>query len=189
MIFGWPGNNQGGARLVNQNRIDFIHNRIGQAALYPVGGVIHHVVAQIVKTEFIICTVGNISCVRSLFLLMRHLRQIDADTQAEKAIKRPHPLGITAGQIVVHGHDMHPLARKCIQINWQGGGQGLAFTGTHFSNLALMQGNTTDQLNVKMAHAHDTFRSLANCSECLGQKLIQRCALAQAQPEFIGLGA
>ena len=74
-------------------------------------------------------------------------------------IQHAHPLGVTLGQIVVHGHHMHTLAGQCIQINRQRGHQGFTLTGRHLRNLALMQHRTANQLNIVMAHVPSDFVS------------------------------
>ena len=53
-------NNQRRPRVVNQNRIDLIHNRIVVLALHELFRVAAHIVAQVVEAEFVVRTVGNI---------------------------------------------------------------------------------------------------------------------------------
>ena len=48
------------ARLVNQNGVDLVNDGVVQAALNTVFGLIHHVVAQIVKTKFVVGTVCDV---------------------------------------------------------------------------------------------------------------------------------
>ena len=69
---------------------------------------------------------------------MVHLRQVDADGQAEKAVDPSHPVGIALGQIIVHRDAVHPVAGQGVEIRRQGGDQRLAFARAHFGNLAVV---------------------------------------------------
>jgi hypothetical protein len=54
------------------------------------------------------------------------------------------------------------FAGQGIQIDRQGGRQGLALTRTHFRDLAIVQDHPSDELNVEMAHAENPFTGLAD---------------------------
>ena len=132
MVFGLAADDQGRARLVDQDRINLVDDRIVQATLNPVRRLVDHVVAQVVKAVFVVGTVSDVGAVSGLLFLACHLRQIDADAQAQKVVKLAHPLGVAIGQIVIDGDDMDTLAGQGIEIDRHGGGQGLAFAGSHF---------------------------------------------------------
>ena len=53
---------------------------------------------------------------------------------------------------------MHAVAAKAVQVNRQGGGEGLTFTGRHFGNRAFMEHETTDHLHVEGHHAERLHR-------------------------------
>ena len=61
---------------------------------------------------------------------------------------RRHPARITAGQVIVDRDQVHALAGQGIQVHRQGRHQGLAFTGAHLSDLALVQHRAADQLDI-----------------------------------------
>ena len=63
-----------------------------------------------------------------------------------------HPFGVATGQIVVYRNNMHAFSGQCVQVRRQRGRQGLALTGFHFCNFALMQHDSADQLDIKMPH-------------------------------------
>ena len=107
MVFGLAADDQWRARLVDQNRIDLVHDGEVQSALYPVCDLVHHVVAQVVKTVFVVGAVGDVRPVSGLFVGARRLRRIDPHAQAQKAVKLPHPARIASGQVVVDRHHMH----------------------------------------------------------------------------------
>ena len=84
---------------------------------------------------------------------------------------------------------MHAFSGQCVEVDGQGGGQGFAFTCSHLSDLALVQGNTADQLHVKVTHFHDALRALANYRKGFRQNIIHSFALLESGFECIGLGA
>ena len=83
---------------------------------------------------------------------------------------------------------MYAFAVKSIKIGGQSGYQRFAFTGFHFGNLAVVQNNTADELDVVMALAKGAFGGLADDGKSLGQELVQGFALFDAGAEFVSLG-
>ena len=180
LVFGLATDDQGRARLVNQNRIHLIDNRVVQAPLHPVCCLIHHVVAQVVKAILVVSAVGDVGPVGSLLFFARHVGQIDADRQPQKVVKLAHPLGISISEVVIYRHHMHALAGQGIQVHRQGGGQGLAFAGAHFGDFSVMQRHAAEQLHIEMAHLHDPLGALAHHRKSLRQQIIQCGALGHA---------
>ena len=72
--------------------------------------------------------------------------------QSVEHIQRPHPLGVTFGEVVVHRDHVHTLACEGIEEYREGGHEGLSFTCRHLGNLSLVQGYTSDKLHVVMHH-------------------------------------
>ncbi len=97
-------------------------------------------------------TIGDISAVsRRLFPI--GLMGIDKPGgQAQEAIKTPHPLGISASQVVVDGNYVSAASGQGVQVSREGGNQGLTFPGTHLGNLVEVQGGTAHELHIEMAH-------------------------------------
>ena len=109
----------------------------------------------------------------------------DADVHAEEAVDLSHPVGIAAGQVIIHGNDMHALAGDRIQVSRQGCSQRLAFAGAHFGDLAVMQHHSADQLHIVMAHPQYPRARLAHNRKCFGQEGIQRFALGNSSGNFL----
>ena len=65
VVFGSAGDDERSTRLVDEDGVYFVHNREGKAALHFFFYCKLHIVAQIVKTEFVIGTVGNVRIVSS----------------------------------------------------------------------------------------------------------------------------
>src|SRR3546814_16389133 len=65
------------------------------------------------------------------------------DGKPEEADDAPHPLRVTARQVVIDGDHVHALAGQCIEVSSQRRDQRLAFPVPHFGNLPVMQHPTT----------------------------------------------
>ena len=83
---------------------------------------------------------------------------------------------------------MYALAGQRVEVNAQGRYQGLTFTGTHFCDHAFVQGHATDQLDVKVAHAHDALARFTADREGFRQELIEGLTFCYAGLELFGLG-
>ena len=67
-------------------------------------------------------------------------------------IERSHPLGVTLGEIVVHGYDMYTIAREGVEEHRQSGDERLTLTSSHLGNLSLVKYDTTEELYVVVNH-------------------------------------
>ena len=106
------GDDQRRARLVDQDRVDLVDDRVDVAALDHVLQPVLHVVAQIVEAELVVGAVGDVAGVGRLALVVVEAVHDDADGQAEEAVDLPHPFGVALGEVVVDGDDMHAACRR-----------------------------------------------------------------------------
>ena len=67
------GNDQRGTRLVDQNGVDLVDDRIVQTSLHKLLLVDHHVVTQVVKTKLVVGNVGNVAVVHFAALVVVHV--------------------------------------------------------------------------------------------------------------------
>ncbi len=72
-------NNQWRTSFINQNRVNFINDGIVQISLHSLVNILHHIIAEIVKTKFIICTIGNITSISFFALLWLHSMNYDTN--------------------------------------------------------------------------------------------------------------
>ncbi|KAF1057264.1 MAG: hypothetical protein GAK45_02501 [Pseudomonas citronellolis] len=186
-VFGLTGDDQRGTRFVDEDGVDFVDHGEVQLTLELLVLAERHVVAQVVETEFVVGAVGDVGSIGGALFFRRLEGRDDAHLEAEEFIQRTHPVGVTASQVVVDRDHMHALAGQRIQVDRQGTDQGLAFTGTHFCDHALVQGHATDQLDIEVAHAHDTLAGLTGHGEGFGQQLVEGFAFGQALFELCGL--
>ena len=187
-VVGRAGDDQRGARFVDQDRVDLVDDGVVQAALEPVFLGQRHVVAQVVEAEFVVGAVADVAAVGRAFLAVRHARIDHAHVQAQEGVQLAHPGGVAAGQVVVDGDDVDALAFQRVQIHRQRCHQGLALAGAHLGDLAAVQDHAADQLDIEMAHAEHPHAGLAAHRKGFRQQLVQRLASSNPGLEFVGLG-
>ena len=113
-LFRGSGNDQRRARLVDQNRVDFIDDGEGQLALHAILETKRQIVAQIIESKFVVGAVGDVAGVGRALLIGRLGVLDDADIHAEEAVHRPHPFRVALRQVFIHGHDVHAIAGERI---------------------------------------------------------------------------
>ena len=122
-------------------------------ALHQVFRTARHVIAEIIETEFVVGSVGDICFVGLAALGRIRLVVVDAiNGQAEEFEQRTVPLAVSSGEVIVHSNDMHTALAEGIEISGQGRNEGFTFTGTHFSDFTAVQGQATDELHVVVHH-------------------------------------
>ena len=113
-----------------------------------------------------------------LFRDVVHIKQIrtlvlqTADGEPQSQINLTHFLGVAADEVIVDGYQVRAFLRKGVEGNRQRCGQRLAFTGLHLSDLALMQGDTADELNIEVAHAQRALGRFASDGETFRQEVV-----------------
>ena len=188
VVLGLAADDQRRARFIDQDGVHLIDDGVMQFALHAIGRLVHHVVAQVVKTKLVVGAVGDVAGICRLLFFARHLRQVDAHRQAQKVIQAPHPLRIALGQVVVDRHHMHPATGQGIQVNSQGGGEGLALTGAHFSHFAMVQCHATAELHIKVTHLHDALGAFSHNSKSFWQQIVQRRSVSHLLFEGLRFG-
>ena len=111
-----------------------------------------------------------------------------ADGEAEEAVDLAHPVGVAAGEIVVDGDDVDALALERVQIDGERRDQGLALAGAHLGDLAAVEDDAADQLDVVMALAERALGRLADGGEGFGEDVVERLARLQPVLEDRGSG-
>ena len=118
-VLGRTRDDERSARLVDQDRVDFVDDGEGVAALDHLRHVILHIVAEIVEPELVVRAVGDVGGVGLAALLVVEPVHDDADGQAEELVDLAHPLGVAAGEVIVDGDDVNAFAGERIQIDRQ----------------------------------------------------------------------
>ena len=99
--------------------------------------------------------------------------------QTEVFIQLAHPLGVTAGKIVVDGYDVNAVARKRVEVRGQGSHKGFTFTCFHFGDSALVEHDAADDLNGEVLHAQHTPACLAADGKRVGQNIVGGFAVGE----------
>ena len=177
------GNDQRRARLVDQDRVDLVHDGEVQRPLHHVLPANDHVVAQVIKAQLVVGGIGHVGGIGGLALLRRHVVQNQADLQAHESEDLAHPLAVIFRQIIVHRYDVHALARQRVQIGGQRGRQRFALAGAHLRDATLMQHNRAHQLHAEGSLSQRAVRALAHRRQRVDHQIVQRLALLQPLAE------
>ena len=186
------GNDQRRARFVDQDRVDFVDDRVEMRPLDHVLEPVLHVVAQIVEAVFVVGAVGDVAGIGRLALGIVEAVDDDAGGQTEETVDLAHPGGVAAGEVVVDGDDVDALSGQRVEIDRKRRNQRLAFAGLHLGDVALVQHHAADQLHVEMALTERALGGLAHGGEGRHQHIVQRLALGKlllevggARPELL----
>ncbi len=158
------------------------------AALRHLVERVFHVVAQIVEAELVVRAIGDVA---GIGRAPRHVVEPGhdhPDAHAEELVDRAHPLGVAPRQIIVHRDDVDALALERVEIDGHGGDQRLALARLHLGDLAFVQHQRADDLDIEGPHPQRPLGRLADRGESLRQQVIERLAFAQPGAELVRLG-
>ena len=189
VLFGGAGDDERRARLVDQDRVHLVHDRVTGSALHPVDGAKRHVVTQIIESVLVVGAVGDVGGVGGALGLAVLAGNRDADGQSEKIIDLAHPRRVTAREVVVHRNHVHTFAGQGIEVGGERRHQGLALAGAHLGDAPGVQHHAADQLHIEVAHAEGALGRLAHHGKYLRQQRIQCLTAFQTLAELDGLGA
>ena len=184
---GRAADDQRGAGLVDQDRVDLVDDRVVVAALDQLLVAPRHVVAQVVEAELVVGAVGDVGGVLRPALLRALVGQDHADGQAEEAVDPAHVLGADLHQVVVGRDDVHALALERVEVGRQHAGQGLALTGLHLGDVAQVQRRAAHHLDVEVPLPERAPGGLAGDREGLDQQVVDGLAVSEPLAEDVGL--
>jgi hypothetical protein len=183
-VLAGAGDDQRRARLVDQDRVDLVHDGEVVSALGHLGQAAAHVVAQVVEAKLVVRGIGDVGGV-GLFLLAVGLTGIDhAGGHAEGGKDLSHPFRVALGEVVVDGNDVHALSAERVQVCGEGRDKCLALAGLHLGDVALVQEDAADQLNVEGAQAQRAPGPLATIREGFRQEVVETFAVHGTLAEF-----
>ena len=188
-LLGRAADDQRGARLVDQDRVHLVDDRVAVAALHAVLELPGHVVTQVVEAELVVGAVGDVGGVLLAARGRVHVGEDHADLEAEEAVHPAHPLRVALGQVVVDRDDVHALAGERVEVGREHAGQGLALTGPHLRDVAQVQRRGAHQLDVEGPLAEGALGGLAHGGEGLGQEVVERFPVGVPLPELVGESA
>ena len=171
-IFCGPGNNQGGASLVDEDRVHLIDNSEVAIPLDLVLRGESHVVPEVIKAKLVVRAVGDVGEVGRALLRAILPGSHHPHGEPERLVHRRHPGGVPLGQVVVNGDHVHAAPRKRIQIDRQGSNEGFPLPGAHLGNAPLVEGHAPHELHVKMAKAEGSAGRLSGGGKGLGENRV-----------------
>ena len=118
-----------------------------------------------------------------------HVGLDDADLEAEEAVDLAHPLGVALGEVVVDGDQVGAVAGEPVEVHRHRGDERLALAGLHLGDVAVVEHDAADQLDVEGTHAERALGRLARDRERLEEQVVERLAVLVPLPELGGLGA
>ncbi len=172
--------------FVDEDGVHFVHDGKVERSLHQFLFVVHHIVPQVIKTELVVGSVGNIRLIGGSSLFIGDTVDHTAHGKAQEGIELSHPLHIPAGQVVVDSNHVDSVSVQGIEVGGQGSYQGLSFTGLHFRDSSLMEDHTTDQLNPEVLHTQASDRSLPADGKGFRQKVVQGFSGGKPIFEFLG---
>ena len=146
-----------------------------------------HVVAEIIKAQLVVRGVCHVAAIGGLLLGLGLLRIDDAGGHSKRGENLAHPFSVAAGEVIVHGDNVHTLAGEGIEIGRERGDKGFALAGLHLRDVALVQKDAAHELDVKSTQAQSAARPFAAVGKGFGQKLVERLAALGALGQFAGL--
>ena len=190
-----------GSGFVDEDVVHLVNDGELQLALHALAKVDDHVVAEVVEAELVVGAVGDVGGVgipalyapQVVHAALRGFRvgveQVSgfvlehSNGRAEEVIYLSHPLGVSAGEVVVDGYHMDAAGER-VQIGGQGGDKRLALAGSHLGDFALMQHHAADKLDVEVAHSENALGSLAHYGERFGQDVVDVLAAIETLAEL-----
>ena len=182
------GDDQRRPGLVDQDRVDLVHDRVRVAALHDVVERHRHVVAEVVEAELGVGAVRDVGLVGRLAKVERHQVLDEADGHAEALEDATVPFGVALGEVVVHGHEVDPGRRERVQVQRRRGDERLALTGLHLGDVALVEDDAAHHLDVEHPLLRLPPARLPHGGERLEQQLVERLSVREPLPELDRLG-
>ena len=168
------GNHQRDSRFVDENRVGLVHEREVEGPVDQIVLAHAQVVAQVVEPCFFGRYVGDVATVRGTGAPGPHALLNETNGQTQELVDGSHPLGIPAGQIIVERQDVDAVAGQGIEIGGQDCDQGLAFAGLHLDQLALVQSDPAEHLDIEGTHRDHAAGGLPHQGKRLDEQFVQR---------------
>ncbi len=175
------------ARLVDEDRVDLVHDRVRMAALDGALERRGHVVAEVVEAELRVRPVDDVGLVGLLALLEGHHVADVAGPHAELLVDGPHPLGVALGEVVVDRDEVDAVGAERIQVERHCRDEGLSFAGLHLGDVALVEDHRAHQLDVEGAQADRALGGFPDGREGLEDELVEVLPVLEPLPELGGL--
>ncbi|SIH63488.1 Uncharacterised protein [Mycobacteroides abscessus subsp. abscessus] len=173
VALGGAGDDERGAGLVDEDRVDLIDDGEGMAALDELLGRPRHVVAEVIEAELVVRAVGDVRGVLLPSLVGGHVRLDAARLHPEEAEDAAHELRLVGREVVVDGDDVDAAAGERVEVGGGRGHERFALTGLHLGDVAEVECGSAHELDVEVPHAQCPARGLAHRGEGLRQQRVE----------------
>ena len=190
-VIGGAGDDQRRTCFIDEDRVDFIDDRVVVAALDVVLQLELHVVAEVVEAELVVRAVGDVGRVRRPFCsgVVALSGEDLAVGEPEEVVDSTHPVGIATREVVVDGDDVHAFAGQRVQVDRAGRDKGFALTRLHLGDHAAVQHHAADKLDVEVTHIEHAPARFTHHAEGFGEQVIERLTVVDALLEVGGARA
>ena len=191
VVAGRPADDEGRARLVDEDGVDLVHDGEVVPALHIVLDAELHVVAEVVEAELVVRAVGDVRCVRRTFCsgVVALSGEDLAVGEPEEVVDSTHPVGVTTSEVVVDGDDVHAFAGQRVQVDRAGRDKGFALARLHLGDHAAVQHHAADTLDVEVTHVEHAPARFTHHAEGFGEQVIERLTVVDALLEVGGARA
>ena len=131
---------------------------------------------------------GDVGGVCGMPLFGRHVVLDEANLESQEVVDGTHPCRVASGQIVVDGHHVDAVAGERVEVGRHRGNEGLAFTGLHLGDHALVQCCRTDHLDVVVPLSEHSFGRFTDRGKGLDLDVLHGLAVGEPALEFCCLG-
>ena len=139
-------------RLVDEDRIHLVDDRVVMPALDAVIAMPRHVVAEVIESELVVGSVRDVAGVGGAPLREIHPVLDASDGEPEEGVDPPHPLAVAPGEIVVHRDEVDALSGKRVEVDGHRRDQRLALAGRHLGDLPFVEHHRAQELDVEGDH-------------------------------------
>ena len=131
-------------------------------------------IAEEIEAKFFRRPVGDVARI-GLAALIGFVRGLnDSDRHSQRFVQRPHPLGVTRGQVIVDRGEVSPFADERMKVEGKGRSERFSFARLHFGEAPVEHCHPADVLDVEVAHVERPPTGFPYECECFGQKRRQR---------------
>ena len=109
------GDDQRHARLVDEKRVGFVHQREMERPVNKRLTVHGQQIAQMIESGLFGRHIGDVGEVGATAFVGRHALLNESDREPKHRVQRPHPLGVPARQVIIERQDMRALAGEGAQ--------------------------------------------------------------------------
>lgn len=145
-----------------------------------------YVVVQVVEVVFVVGVIGDIGSVSFMFCWCWQVGYVDVNCYVQEFKQWVVIFGVMLGQIVVDGYYVNVFVGQCVEVCWQGCGQGFIFIGMYFGDVVIVKYYIVQQLDVEVVYVEYVFIGFVNDGESFRDQVFQCFVFFQVCVEFSG---